>query len=249
MVIACLLVACSPGTSVADTIRVDVGSPAVNGHVYAPHGARVRVRIGSDTATVSHWTNHLTLGDSAGRQVMRWVTRGTRRAPNGGDQKWEIHQTYDRKTLAPLAYWLTSAAGTDIRLSFDGKRVRGTRKTPNDAEPQPVDLTLSRAGFIASASDLVPMAVGLRDGAVIVAPVWGPAMKDSELRSFTVLGRTSFDVEGTKVEAWKVEERNVADQKVTGIWYLTTEAPYMVGGEVPLPNGTVQRMTEVLIDQ
>ena len=28
-------------------------------------------------------------------------------------------------------------------------------------------------------------------------------------------------------------------------WYLLTDSPYMVYGEVPLPNGGVQRMTEV----
>jgi hypothetical protein len=233
----------------ADTIRIEVGSNKVNGKVYAPHAARVRVRIAGDTAITADWTNHLTLGDSAGRPVMRWVTKGTRRQPDGKTQTWQILQTYDQATLAPLGYWLSSSAGADVRLTFEGQKVRGTRKMPTDAEPTKVDLTLSRAGFIASASDLVPMAVGLEPGAVISAPVWGPGMTDSELRVFTVIGRATFDVEGTPVETWKVEERKQADGQLTGVWYLTDQAPYMVGGEVPLPNGKTQRMTEVSIDR
>jgi hypothetical protein len=30
-------------------------------------------------------------------------------------------------------------------------------------------------------------------------------------------------------------------------WYLTRSSPYMVSGEVPLPDGRIQRMTEVAI--
>ena len=68
----------------SDTIRLEVGSKEVNGKVYAPHAARVRVRIGSDTSrVVSEWTNELTVGDSAGRAVHRWVTKGTQYPPNG----------------------------------------------------------------------------------------------------------------------------------------------------------------------
>src|SRR5690349_1560341 len=32
----------------ADTIRLEVGAKQVNGRVYAPHAARVRVRVGAD---------------------------------------------------------------------------------------------------------------------------------------------------------------------------------------------------------
>jgi len=74
-------------------------------------------------------------------------------------------------------------------------------------------------------------------------------MPDSELRVFTVVDEVPVDVEGTMVKAWKVEERVLADKKLTGVWYLTTTAPYMVAGEVPLPNGGVQWMTEVSIPQ
>ena len=32
-----------------------------------------------------------------------------------------------------------------------------------------------------------------------------------------------------------------------GVWYLLAESPYMVAGEVFLPNGQVQKMTEVAL--
>ena len=43
-------------------------------------------------------------------------------------------------------------------------------------------MTVDRMGFIASASDLVPLAVGLKRGQVMVAPVWGPNMPAAEYR-------------------------------------------------------------------
>ena len=107
---------------------------------------------------------------------------------------------------------------------------------------------IERPGYVASASDLVPLAVGLRQGAVILAPIWGPAMQSrSEMRVFTVIGRVDVDVEGTMVNAWKVEERKQGDPKLLATWWLLDRSPYMVYGEVPLPDGTVQRMTEVEI--
>lgn len=229
-----------------DTIRIEVGSPAVNGRVYAEHAARVRVRVGAaDSPITAEWTNELTLGDSAGRPVMRWVTKGTRQTPSGGTMTWEIRQTYDAVTLAPYGYHSTSSLGGFTQLTLNGTRVRGTRRVAGDTTVQPVDVTLDRAGFVASASDLLPAAVGFREGAVIIAPFWSPAMTKSEMRVFSVLGRTPVDVEGSRVNAWKVEERRQADGQLLGTWYLLDTAPYMVYGEVPLPNGQVQRMTEV----
>ena len=229
-----------------DTIRIEVGSPAVNGRVYAEHAARVRVRVGAaDSPITAEWTNELTLGDSAGRPVMRWVTKGTRQTPSGGTMTWEIRQTYDAVTLAPYGYHSTSSLGGFTQLALNGTRVRGTRRVAGDTTVQPVDVTLDRAGFVASASDLLPAAVGFREGAVIVAPFWSPAMTKSEMRAFSVLGKTPVDVEGSRVNAWKVEERRHADGQLLGTWYLLDTAPYMVYGEVPLPNGQVQRMTEV----
>jgi hypothetical protein len=232
----------------SDTIRLEVGSPEVDGRIYAPHAARVRVRIGEgEGRVVAEWTNELTLGDSAGRRVMRWVTKGTRLQPTGDTVSWEIRQTYDAVTLAPYGYVATSSTGAFSRLALDGTRVRGTRRAAGDTAVQQVDLTLDRPGFVASASDLVPLAAGLKEGKVMIAPVWGPAMTRSELRIFTVIGRGPVVVEGTGVTAWKVEERRHADGRLLATWYLTESSPYLVYGEVILPNGQVQRMSEVAI--
>jgi hypothetical protein len=231
-----------------DTLWLEVGSKEVNGRVYAPHLARVRVHVGEgEGRKTAEWTNELTLGDSAGRPVMRWVTKGTQFPPNGGTMTWEIRQTYDAVTLAPYGYASSSSLGGFTRLALDGRRVRGTKRAPGDSAVVQVDATIDRPGFIASASDLVPLAVGLRDGAVMVAPVWSPAMTSSELRVFSVVGKVTVNVEGTDVEAWKVEERRHADRRLTATWYLTETSPYMVYGEVPLPNGQVQRMSEVAL--
>ncbi|MDX2122620.1 MAG: hypothetical protein SF070_16375 [Gemmatimonadota bacterium] len=229
-----------------DTLHLHVGSPAVNGRVYAPHVARVRVQVGdSGSAPTAEWTNELTLGDSAGRPVMRWITRGTQFAPNGNQVTWELRQTYDAVTLAPYAYQSRSSLGGYSRLTFDGPRIRGVRKLPADSVERAVDLTLDRAGFIASASDLVPLAAGLVQGRVMTAPFWSPGMTQSEVRIFTVLGQEPTLVEGKRWDAWKVEERRQADGRLLATWYLVTGSPYMVYGEVVLPDGRIQRMTEV----
>jgi hypothetical protein len=245
---SCCPAAGVPRPAVADTIRLEVGSPEVNGKVYEPHAARVRVRVGEGEGhVVAEWTNELTHGDSAGRPIHRWITRGTRFMPTCDTVKWEIHQTYDAVTLAPYGYASSSSAGTFARLKLEGRRVRGTKKLPNDSTAQQVDITLDRPGFIASASDLVPLAAGLKEGKVMTAPVWGPNMTSSELRIFTVVAREPVDVEGSRVTAWKVEERRHADRKLLATWYLTESSPYMVYGEVVLPNGQLQRMSEVAI--
>ena len=238
----------TPAVATSDTIRLEVGSREINGKVYEPHAARVRVRVGEgDGQVVAEWTNELTHGDSAGRPIHRWVTKGTRSLPDGNTITWEIRQTYDAVTLAPYSYAASSSAGTWSKLTLDGVRVRGTRRMPNDTTIHQVDVTLDRPGFVASASDLVPLAAGLSAGKVMTAPVWSPNMTRAELRVFTVVSRGPVDVEGTKVAAWKVEERRHANGQLLATWYLTESSPYMVYGEVPLPNGQVQRMSEVAI--
>ncbi len=231
----------------ADTLRLRIGSREIDGRVYAPHHARVRVHIGSTSApVVAEWTNTLTLGDSAGRPVMRWVTRGTRQT-QAGQVNWEILQTYDAVTLGPLGYHSTSSLGAATQLTIDGQRVRGTRRVHRDSTQQTVDLTVDQMGFIASASDLVPLAAGLKEGVVMTAPVWGPNMTQSELRVFTVAGRGPIDVEEKTWNAWKVEERRYQDNRLLAVWYLVDESPYMVAGDVFLPDGRVQKMTEVAL--
>jgi len=232
----------------SDTIRLEVGSKQLDGQVYAPHAARVRVWAGPGQGRMrAEWTNVLTLGDSAGRSVQRWVTTGRQVTPAGDTVRWELRQTYDARTLAPLGITRTASTGATSSLRIDGRSVRGTRRANGDAPIEPVDYTIDQPGFVASASDLVPAAVRLDSGVVMVAPVWQPGSTTSELRVFTVLGRVDVDVEGTKVNAWKVEERRRADKSLLATWYLLDRSPYMVYGEVPLPDGSMQRMTEVEI--
>lgn len=231
-----------------DTLRVSVGSPQVDGRVYKPHAARVRVWVGTDPSRLrAEWTNVLRLGDSAGRPVMRWVTTGTSVTPGGDTVRWELRQTYDAQTLAPYSMHRTSSTGAMSFVRIEGRRVVGSRRTSRDAEVEKIDYEIDRPGFAASASDLVPPAVGFKEGLVIVAPVWGPPMTKSEMRVFTVLGRVDVDVEGTVVNAWKVEERREADNTLLATWYLTESSPYMVYGEVPRADGSIQRMSEVEI--
>jgi hypothetical protein len=230
-----------------DTLRLDVGSPEIDGRVFRPHAARVRVYVGDERRLSAEWTNELTLGDSANRPVMRWVTRGTRYPAAGNPITWELLQTYDAVTLAPYKYTSTSSQGASTQLTIDGRRVRGTRRQPGDSAAQLVDQLLDRRGFFAGASDLVPVAVGLEKGAVMIAPFWSPAMSAAELRIFSVIDKASVNVEGADVTAWKVEEHRASDRRLLATWYLLEDSPYMVYGEVILPNGQVQRMTEVAI--
>ena len=244
ILLAAVLATTPPALPQADTLHLEVGSPEVDGRIFPAHAARNTVYIGDSTTPVNTWTNELTFGDSAGIRVMRWATRGTQ--PNGAT--WELLQSYDARTLRPLRWSLTSSAGTEARLWLEGTRVRGTWKGPSDAAPMEVDRTIPRLGFIASASDLVPMAVRLREGLVITAPVWSPQDTAIEDRVFTVLGRERVTVEGTEVVAWKVEERVRATGALEATWWLSDASPYMVLGETRLPDGRVRRITGVALN-
>jgi len=239
----------SSAAPAGDTIRVEVGSPLVDGRVYRPHAARVRVWVGPGAGTMrAEWTNVLTVGDSAGKAVHRWVTTGTQLTPAGDTVRWQLRQTYDARTLQPYGIARTSSLGQASSLRIDGRAVTGTTRANASAPVQNVSYEIERLGYVASASDLVPLAVGMRQGAVILAPIWGPGMQTrSEMRVFTVIGREDVDVEGTMVNAWKVEERKQDDRRLMATWWLLDKSPYMVYGEVPLPDGSVQRMTEVEI--
>ena len=229
-----------------DTLRLAVGAREVDGRVYAPHAARVRVYVGPGEGRMrAEWTNVLTLGDSAGRRVMRWVTTGTQYPVNGDPVRWELRQTYDARTLAPYGIARTASTGLSTSLRIDGTKVTGTRRAAASATEEQISYEIDQPGFVASASDLVPLAAGMKEGRVIIAPIWGPPMTASEMRVFTIIGKVDVDVEGTTVNAWKVEERKQADSRLLATWYLVEKSPYMVYGEVPLPDGSVQRMTEV----
>jgi hypothetical protein len=235
--------------SAGDTLRLEVGARELHGRVFAPHAARVRVYVGEERRLSAEWTNELTVGDSANRRVHRWVTRGTRFSATGNPSTWELRQTYDAETLAPYRYTSTSSEGASTHLTIDGPRIRGTRRMGGDSIAQAVDQTLDRPGFFAGASDLIPVAVGLEKGRVMIAPFWRPGMTAAELRIFSVMDKAVVDVEGAKVSAWKVEEYRASDRRLLATWYLLEDSPYMVYGELILPNGQIQRMTEVAIPQ
>lgn len=240
-----LAVASTAGGQSADTLFADVGSPAIDARLFQPHAARVRIYRG-DTL-VAQWTNELSLGDSAGRRVMRWVTTGEPVPANPNRPLGVLRQTYDAVTLAPLGYSNVVNTGAFSHLKIDGRRVSGTRRTANDTTVHKVDVTLDQPGYFAGASDLIPVAAGLRVGSVIVAPVWNANAAAVDYRVFSVLRDTTLSIEGSSIVARKVEERRRSDRSLTAYWYLLTESPYMVYGEVPLPDGRLQRMTEVAI--
>jgi hypothetical protein len=202
------------------------------------------VKVYVDGQLTNEWTNELTLGDSAGRPVMRWVTK-TVYSPTGVTN--ELLQTYDLETLQPYALNSTSSNGAYTRWTIAGKELRGTQRTLNDTIPRQISRTLDRLGFMVNASDLVPVAAGLKKGAVITAPVWALNMPAPETRIFAVTADTTVNVEGTMVRSWKVEERRHSDKALMATWYLLDKSPYMVYGEVPLADGRVRRMTEVEI--
>ena len=242
-----ILLAASLAQSAGDTLRIEVGSPEVRGKVFAPHAAAVRVYVGEERRLTAEWTNELTLGDSANRPVMRWVTRGKRYPATGNASTWELKQTYDGETLAPYRYTVSSSLGAASQLTISGRRVQGTRRLPTDSVTNAVDQVIDRPGFFAGASDLIPVAVGLQKGRVMIAPFWSPGMTAAEARIFSVRDTVTVDVEGTPMRAWKVEEHRASDRHLLATWYLLDKSPYMVYGEVMLPNGQVQRMTEVAI--
>lgn len=226
-----------------DTIHLEVGSRGVDGTVFPPHRARNRVYISDSRTPVSSWVNELVLGDSAGIPIMRWSSKSESLGP--GDDTWELRQTYHARTLEPLGYWLTTSTGVETRLAMEGNRIRGTRRQARGAALQAVDLTVDRRGFFAGASDLIPVAVGLGEGAVMAAPFWHPSMREPEIRVFTVLGEETVNVEGEPVLAWKVEEHRQATGELIATWWLTDSSPFMVLAEMTLPDGRLQRITGV----
>jgi hypothetical protein len=232
----------------ADTIFLEVGSPLVNASLFKPHAARVRVYQGSGEGTlVSEWDNELTIGDSAGRKVMRWITTSRLVPGNMARPLSRLFQTYDAVTMQPYGYVSMSTTGAYVQLAIDGRKVKGIRRTSGSSPVQELDLELDVPGWVIGASDLVPIAAGLKTGQVMVAPLWGPNMTKAEYRVFVVLGDTAMSIEGTRVTSRKVEERKRSDGSLAATWYLTLDEPYRWYGEVPLPNGGVQRMTEVPI--
>jgi hypothetical protein len=240
--------AASSTTAARDTVFLTVGSPRVDARVFEPHAARVRV-YAPDGRQVSEWDNELWVGDSAGRRVLRWSTTSRPVAGFPNRPMSRLLQTYDGITMAPLGYLSLSGTGSYVALTIDGNRMSGVRRRSLRAPVEEVDATIETPGWFIGASDLVPIAAGLRSGEVMVAPLWGPNLSAPEYRVFEVFGDTTLAFEGISVRARKVEERRRSDGSLTATWWLTLERPYMYYGEVPLPSGGVQRMTEVPIPE
>ncbi|HEY0304100.1 MAG TPA: hypothetical protein VGC44_03965 [Longimicrobiales bacterium] len=227
-----------------EVLKLEVGAREIDGRVYKPHAAKVRVYNGQGVLR-SEWTNVLAVRDSAGKTLHYWTTTGKQITQSGDTLRWELRQIYDGVTLQPYSIVRTASNGLESRLTIDGTHVYGMRRMNASASIEPIDYRIDRPGFVASASDLVPAAVGFKEGRVISVPIWGPPMTAAEQRRFTIIGKVDVDVEGTMVNAWKVEEHRESDNKLLATWYLLDKSPYMVYGEVPLPDGSIQRMTEV----
>jgi hypothetical protein len=147
----------------------------------------------SGAAPVGTWTN-LAVGDSAGRPVHRWISRGVQLGPEGAGSSWELVQTYDARTLAPLTYYRWASNGAYTRLRIEGTRVRGVQQVPGEAAP---------------------------------APSTGPSRRRGRVEGHGARG---------------------ADGALVATWYLTDSSPFMVLGDMPLPNGGTQRITGEALD-
>ncbi len=246
VVLASTLAAAELAAQSRDTVFLTVGSPRVDARLFKPHGARVRV-YGADGRQIQEWDNELWVGDSAGRPVLRWSTTGRPVAANPGRPLSRLLQTYDGITMTPLGFLSASSTGAYTSLQIDGRRVRGVRRPNARAALEEVDVEIDTPGWFLGASDLVPIAAGLRSGEVLVAPMWAPNLTRAEYRVFEIHGDTTLAIEGLTVTARKVVERRRSDGSHTATWWLSLAEPYMYYGEVPLPNGGVQRMTEVPI--
>lgn len=236
-----------------DTLRLEVGSAAVNLDGMLPHEAKVTVErlVDGTWRPVVEWTNRLQVGDSAGIAVHRWTTIGTRPLPSGGTATWQLDQTFERRSIGLLGFRSTTSDGNETSYTPTGTGIAGTRRIGASGTRTPLEVKLSRRAFPAAASDLVPMGVALEVGLVMTLPVWQLGMPDVETRIFTVTDRRTTKVAGKDWKTWVVEERAVRDgaHVFLGTWYIADDPPYMVYAETVGPNGARQRMTEVLVEQ
>jgi streptogramin lyase len=227
-----------------DTVRIEVGSPLVDGSVYPAHSGRVtRLRIeGQRVDTTGSWTNHLEIGDSAGTPVHRWHTTGTVTSDNGGRTRFELWQTFDARTLALYAYHLRSDQGALIRLSIDGRRVWGIRRAGGDSLVTTVDFMLPRPGYVGGAVDLVPQAIagGLRVDVAMRLPVWSPPSDKIMEQVWAVRRRTTTEFEGRQVPAWEMIHF-APDGVQRGTIWLIDQPPYMVRWDLEAASGRITR--------
>ena len=136
----------------------------------------------------------------------------------------------DLVSLAPLGYRLKTRSGVDVSLAMDGNRMRGTRKLPGRDSVEQVDQVVPRMGFIASASDLVPLAAGLEAGL-------GHPLARGIARAAAHHGLVPAPVTDTTVEPGRgVRGRLGGDPVAIGSpEWLASDAPLVAeGGTTPL---------------
>lgn len=228
----------------ADTVHVEVGSPLVNGSVYQPHVGRVvQLRItGERTDTTADWLNTLVIGDSAGRVVHRWHTGGWSGQPGAKRNEFNLWSTFDGRTLALLGWHLKGGGGFEARLAVDGKTVRGTLKPPASDTVQHVQFELPEAGFASGAADLIPYAVGLREGLTMTLPLWSPPGRKFERETWTVTARDTVQFDGRAVPSWVMEQFAPGGTTAKGRIWFVDEPPYVVQWDVLHEDGTLVRM-------
>ncbi len=225
----------------ADTLRLEVGGPHVNGTYYPAHvGHNTIISVqGGRHDTTATWTNTLEIGDSAGIAVHRWHTGGNSRTQAGVPYRLDIWQTFDARSLELYGYHLRTSLGGETRFTVSRGRVQGTQRLASGTVNE-LDFTLSRPGFPGGAADLIPPAVvgGLREGLVILMPVWSVPSRNVVEQTWKVVRRTTVEIASRTAPAWELEIFSAAGTLTGRIW-LTGESPYMVRWDVINPQGDV----------
>jgi hypothetical protein len=233
----------------ADTLCVAVGSEMISGLELPVHGSKIdrfQLDPGQAPRNIGWITNVMSIGDTAGRPVFRFITEGEARQPNGQANRYTLYTTFDRKTTALLGYFISGSLGREVRLTLDGNRVRGTIRPSADAAVQPVDVTLSRPGFLGSSMDIQLALLPLRPGLTIELPVWMPGMTDAESRWYVVVSQGTAKMGGKTVDAWVTEEWNADRSRKLSTMNVIKSAPFMEWQEFDQPSGGKLRLVQEL---
>ena len=236
-----------------DSVRLEPGTPLIDGRVIRSHVSTQRSTLPGRPA--NEVVTSLTMRDSAGQRFMTMATRGAIPSDSGPVQ-YELVQTYDARALTLVSYLLAYSNGDTTRLAIDGRRVRGVRSVPAPMRIvlaqrrrwmlQPVDQTLDRDGFDSGIVTLLSAAMAFRPGLVITIPIVTHSSGVSDVTVLAVIGREKVQVGGSRVDAWKVEQRRAGERTLSATWYLMDSPPYVAAGEVVVPGGQIMRLTRVL---